>query len=44
MIFITAEFLIKPAATPRIVSQSIDQADWSEPGEMAVRPGGSEKG
>ena len=25
------------AATPRIVSQSVDQDDWSELGEMAVR-------
>jgi quinol monooxygenase YgiN len=24
------------AATPRIVSQSVDQSDWSELGEMAV--------
>jgi quinol monooxygenase YgiN len=25
------------SATPRIVSQSVDQEDWSELGEMAVR-------
>ena len=25
------------AATPKIVSQSVDQEDWSELGEMAVR-------
>jgi hypothetical protein len=24
------------AATPRIISQSVDQSDWSELGEMAV--------
>lgn len=26
--------------TPRIVSQMVDQDDWSELGEMTVRPGG----
>jgi hypothetical protein len=39
MIFITAKFLIKAEDAddwPRIVSQAVDQDDWSELGELAV--------